>query len=90
MLKLTTNQLFDLCREINAANGGYDQSVIKADTYYADEMGKPGKPCACARDIHGDEHVLVIWYDSWADGSNPGPDEDELMNAAAIDKLLAP
>ncbi len=54
MIKLTTNQLYELA---NAIHG----DVIRADIFSHDTKGIPNHPCAWARDIRGVKRILVVW-----------------------------
>lgn len=81
-MKMTMNQLYELKDAINT------EGALKADIYFADEKGLPGRVVAEARDIHGTERVLVVWVDGWVTNPADYP-EQELVASETLAKLAA-
>ncbi len=79
-MKTTMNQLYELKDAINT------EGALKADIYFADEKGLPGRVVAEARDIHGTERVLVVWVDGWVTNPADYP-EQELVASKTLAKL---
>jgi hypothetical protein len=82
-MKTTMNQLYELRDAINT------EGALKADIYFAEEKGIPGRVVAEARDIHGTERVLVVWVDGWVTNPENYPDTENLIGESTLAKLAA-
>lgn len=81
-MKVTMAQLYELQSSINTGR------ALKADIYSSDDDNASGRIVAEARDIHGNERVLVVWIDGWFTHPEDYP-EHELDESSVLEKIAA-